>query len=368
MNNQSKTTIIAEAGVNHNGRLDLALKLVDEAASAGADFVKFQTFRADSLASGQAAKASYQTANTDAAESQLDMLRRLELSFNAHRDIMDRCAKRGIAFLSTAFDLQSLSFLADDLQLRYLKIGSGELTNAPLLIAAARTEMSLMLSTGMATLSEVEEALGVIAFGMLRSGSPERRQDFADVLHSAAAWEALRGRVTLLHCTTEYPAAIVDTNLRAMDTMRAAFDLPVGYSDHTTGNAMSIGAVARGACVIEKHFTLDRTLDGPDHAASLEPSQLAELVRDIRAVEAGLGSGVKQPGAAELRNRKVVRKNIVVARGLPAGHVLTLDDLVTKRSSGGISAMDVWNCVGMKTRRPIALGASLNWADLTWAD
>lgn len=368
MNFDPHTIIIAEAGVNHNGRLDLALKLVDEAATAGADFVKFQTFKADRLASGQIAKADYQSANTDAGESQLEMLRRLELSFEAHRLLIDRCDERGIAFLSTAFDLESLSFLANDLRLKTLKIGSGELTNAPLLLEAARTEMALMLSTGMGTLSEVEEALGVLAFGMIRTEVPQHRQDFVDVLHDPAAWRALRERVTLLHCTTEYPAAVADTNLKALDTMRAAFGLPVGYSDHTHGNAMSIGAVARGASVIEKHFTLDRTMDGPDHAASVEPHELADLVGSIRAVEAGLGNGIKQPGPAELRNRKVVRKSVVVTRELPAGHILVAGDLETKRSTGGISAMALWDCLGMVTRKPVTPDAALDWTDLTWAD
>jgi len=348
------TIIIAEAGVNHNGDLDIALKLVDAAAQAGADYVKFQTFKAEKLAAGSAKKAEYQERSTGAGESQLDMLKRLELSDAMHRAVMARCAEKGIAFLSTAGETDSLAYLAQDLGLDTIKLGSGELTNAPLLLAAARTGAQLMLSTGMGTLSEVEEALGVLAFGMIREGLPQRRRDFADALLDPAAWVALRARVMLLHCTTEYPAAVADTNLRAIDTMRAAFGLPVGYSDHTDGNAMSIAAVARGAVVIEKHFTLDRGMEGPDHAASVEPGELAALVRDIRAVEAGLGTGIKQPGAVEVRNRAVVRRSVIAARPVAAGTVLSVADLTVKRPGTGMSAMDLWDCVGRRPARDLA--------------
>lgn len=368
MTDTRPTIVIAEAGVNHNGDLDLALELVDRAAEAGADLVKFQTFKANKLASKTAVKAAYQKVTTDAAESQLDMLRRLELSPDAHRVLIDRCAEKGIGFLSTAFDLDSLAFLADDLGLRTLKLGSGELTNAPILLAAARSGMTLMLSTGMGSLAEVEEALGVIAFGLLREGLPKGRTDFAEVLLDPNAWTALRERVTLLHCTTEYPAAVEDTNLRAIDTMRTAFGLPVGYSDHTEGRAMSLAAVARGACVIEKHFTLDRRLVGPDHAASIEPEELARLVRDIRAIEAGLGDGIKKPSAAEVKNRAIVRKSVVAARAMTAGEVLVEADLTTKRSGGPISAMDLWNCVGRRLRRSLAADEALTREALEWVD
>lgn len=366
MTNKPRTIVIAEAGVNHNGDIDLALELVDHAAKAGADYVKFQTFKADKLASGTATKAAYQKATTDAAESQLDMLRRLELSVEAHHRLVARCAEKSIAFLSTAFDVDSLVFLADDLGLKTLKLGSGELTNAPILLAAARRGMDLMLSTGMGSLAEVEEALGVIAFGLLHQHAPQSRADFAETLLDPAAWDALRTRVTLLHCTTEYPAAVADTNLRAIDTMRAAFALPVGYSDHTEGNAMSIAAVARGASVIEKHFTLDRTMDGPDHSASVEPHDLAQLVRDIRAVEAGLGNGIKQPGAAEVRNRPIVRKSVVATADLPAHHIIGATDITVKRSGVGISPMQFWDCIGRRLTQPVLQDAPVAQGDLTW--
>ncbi|OZA06082.1 MAG: N-acetylneuraminate synthase, partial [Rhodobacterales bacterium 17-64-5] len=220
-----------------------------------------------------------------------------------------------------------------------------------LLLDAARTGARLMLSTGMGTLGEVEEALGALAFGMMSEGEPAGRQDFAAALLDPAAWRLLQSRVVLMHCTTEYPAAVADSNLRAMDTMRAAFALPVGYSDHTEGNAMSIAAVARGAVVIEKHFTLDRGMEGPDHAASVEPDELAVLVRDIRAVELGLGSGIKQPGAAEMRNRPIARKCVVAARDIPKDHVLSVADLTTKRAGGTISAMALWDLVGRRASK-----------------
>lgn len=368
MTSKRRTIIIAEAGVNHNGNLDVALDLVDKAAEAGADFVKFQTFKASSLASPSAAKAAYQKNATDADERQVDMLRRLELGNDEHRVLVDRCNKKGIAFLSTAFDLDSLAFLSDELALKTLKLGSGELTNAPILLAAARSGMNLLVSTGMSSLAEVEEALGVIAFGLMREGEPAGRADFSDVLLDTASWAALCERVTLLHCTTEYPAAVEDTNLRAIDTMRAAFGLAVGYSDHTEGGAMSIAAVARGARVIEKHFTLDRTMDGPDHAASVEPDELSQLVRDIRAVEVGLGSGVKQPCAAEVHNRPIVRRSVVALRDLPAGHTIGRGDITTKRPLVGISAMEFWDCIGGRLSRPVVKDTALLSKDLSWTD
>ncbi|HCZ01554.1 MAG: N-acetylneuraminate synthase [Rhodobacterales bacterium RIFCSPHIGHO2_02_FULL_62_130] len=368
MTNQTRTIVIAEAGVNHNGDLELALELVDRAAEARVDFVKFQTFKASKLATKAAPKAAYQKATTDADESQLDMLRRLELTPTDHRVLIERCTEKGIDFLSTAFDLDSLAFLADDLGLNTLKLGSGELTNGPILLAAARSGMSLLLSTGMGSLAEVEEALGVIAFGLMHLGTPTGRTDFAEALLHPTAWAALRERVTLLHCTTEYPAAVEDTNLRAIDTMRQAFGLRVGYSDHTRGNAMSIAAVARGASVIEKHFTLDRKMDGPDHAASVEPDELAQLVRDIRAVEAGLGSGIKQPGPAEIRNRPIVRKCVIAARHITAGRTIVPDDLATKRGEGAIPAIALWDCVGRRARRDLAAETAFDWEAMTWAD
>ena len=353
--------IIAEAGVNHNGSLDMALALVDAAAAAGVDVVKFQTFNARKLASADAPKAAYQVRQTGAGESQLAMLERLQLSLPDHQAIIARCQANGIAFLSTPFDFDSLALLTDVLKLDVLKIGSGELTNAPMLLALARSGRRLILSTGMGTLGEVEDALGVLAFGMVASSDTvPSRQAFASALHDAAAWSLLRDRVTLLHCTTEYPAAVAHTNLRAMQTMRQAFGLEVGYSDHTEGAAVSIAAVAMGATVIEKHVTLDRKLPGPDHAASVEPGELASLVRDVRAVELALGSGIKQPGTAERANRPVARKSLVAARDLGAGHVLTAADIEVKRPGSGRSPFLLWEAIGLRLTRAYRAGEPLD--------
>lgn len=355
-----RTLIIAEAGVNHNGSLKKALELVDRAAEAGADLVKFQTFDATRLASARAPKASYQTRTTDAGESQLEMLRRLQLSPEAHSQIMALCDERGIGFLSTPFDEGSLSLLVEDFGLSKVKLGSGELTNAPLLLACARSGAEVILSTGMGTLGEVEEALGVLAFGMLCERAPRGRADFAAVLTDPQAWQTLRARVTLLHCTTEYPAPVAQTNLRAITTMRAAFGLRVGYSDHTEGRAISLAAVALGAEVLEKHFTLDRGLPGPDHAASLEPKELAALVTEIRAVEAALGNGIKQPGAAELANRAIARKSLHAARDLAVGEVLQPGDIAVLRPGDGISPMAFWDTLEKQVPRAWPEGAKLS--------
>jgi N-acetylneuraminate synthase len=355
----TRTTIIAEAGVNHNGDLAMALELVDAAAEAEADYVKFQTFNALNLASASAKKASYQMRTTDCAESQLAMLQSLELSMADHEVIIAHCAEKGVQFLSTPFDLDSLALLTNTFALPEIKLGSGELTNAPLLLAAGRSGVNIILSTGMGSLAEVEEALGVLAFALCRTGDPTTRRDFAEALLDPAVWPVLAERVTLLHCTTEYPAAVEDTNLRAMETLRRAFGLRVGYSDHTVGEAVSLAAVALGAEVLEKHFTLDRNLPGPDHAASLEPKELASLVCGVRAVERALGTGIKQPGAAEVANRAVARKSLLAARDLPAGHILTRDDIVVKRPGDGLSPMLLWDRVGTVTTRTTPEGEAL---------
>lgn len=342
----NRTIIIAEAGVNHNGDVNMALTLVDKAALAGADYVKFQTFNAKKLASVNARKASYQEQNTSANESQQAMLQRLELSQEDHKIIIERCIAKDVKFLSTPFDLESLTLLTETFSLPEIKLGSGELTNAPLLLAAGRSGAKIILSTGMGNLAEVEEALGVLAFAICRTGQPTSRVDFADVLLDPAVWPVLAERVTLLHATTEYPAAVETTNLRVMETLRCAFGLKVGYSDHTVGEAVSLAAVALGACVIEKHFTLDRALPGPDHAASLEPVELARLIQNIRTVEVALGTGIKQPSSEEVSNRKVARKSILAARDLPKDHILGLDDMVIKRPETGASPMELWDMVG----------------------
>ncbi len=343
--------IIAEAGVNHNGSLDMALRLVDAAAEAGSDIVKFQTFRADRLASRFAPKAEYQQRETGKEQSQLEMLRALELNEDAHRRLIERCASRGVEFLSAPFDQESLCLLTETLKLQQLKFGSGELTNAPLLLAAARTGKPIILSTGMSTLTEVEEALGVLALGYSDSGTEPSQTAFRAAFASAAGQAALRKNIVLLHCTTEYPAPLEDVNLRAMDTMRATFGLPVGYSDHTEGTAIALAAVARGAIVIEKHFTLDRFLPGPDHKASLTPFELASLVADIRRIELALGDGVKRPAASELKNVPIARKSLVAARNIEMGEVFSDENLTAKRPGSGISPMEHWAWLGRRAPR-----------------
>jgi N-acetylneuraminate synthase len=339
--------IIAEAGVNHNGSLEMARQLVDAAADAGADAVKFQTFRAAALVRQDAPKAAYQQRSTDAAESQYAMLAKLELPFEAHHGLRDHAAKRGIQFLSTPFDDASLDFLTRELGMETIKIPSGEITNGPFLLRIARAAKRVILSSGMSTLADIEAALGVLAFGFFApANAAPSRQAFAESFAAPDALAQLRERVTLLHCTSEYPAPARQANLRAIDTMRAAFGLPVGYSDHTEGLHIAVAAAARGACLIEKHFTLDRGLPGPDHAASLEPAELAAMVRALRDIPEALGDGVKRPNPAEARNLGVVRKSLVAARAIAKGEAYGPENLAAKRPGTGLSPMDYWDRCG----------------------
>lgn len=345
-----KVFIIAEAGVNHNGSLGMALRLVDVAAEAGADAVKFQTFTADRVISKYASKADYQKKTTDASESQLEMARRLELNREEHLEIQTRCIERGIQFLSSPFDEPSVDFLYRTLGLEALKIPSGEITNAPLLLRAARTGCSIYLSTGMSTLGEIEDALGVLAFGYLKEEAPSL-EAFRAAFFSEKGQGILKRNVTLLHCTTEYPAPFDEVNLNAMETLCRAFDLTVGYSDHTEGIAVPIAAVALGAQVIEKHFTLDRTLSGPDHKASLEPRDLAAMIRSIREVEASLGNGKKIPSPSEIKNRSIARKSLVAAENIKPGSLLTEENMTEKRPGDGISPFLFWDFLGTNATR-----------------
>lgn len=330
----NQVLIIAEAGVNHNGDLDLAKGLIDAAAQVGADLVKFQTFSADRLATATAAKADYQTQTTGSAETQHAMLRRLELTRDMHLVLIDHCRQRAIGFLSTAFDTQSLDLLAE-LGLYCFKIPSGEITNLPYLRhvgrLAAPADKSVILSTGMATLGEIEAALDILEI----AGTP-------------------RGRITVLHCNTEYPTPMRDVNLRAMVTLREAFQVAVGYSDHTPGIEVPIAAVALGATVIEKHLTLDRTLPGPDHPASLEPDEFAAMVRAIRHIEQALGDGLKRPSPSEAKNRPIARKSLVAAVPIRAGEPFTPANLTAKRPGTGLSPMRWDEVIGRPASRDYA--------------
>jgi N-acetylneuraminate synthase len=347
----TKTFIIAEAGVNHNGSIDLARRLIEVAADAGADAVKFQTFRAEHLVSRQAPKAEYQTRTTDRAESQFDMIRKLELRAEDHAALIAHAGQSGIAFLSTPFDATSLQLLTQDFGMETIKVPSGEITNGPFLLEIARRAKHVILSTGMSTLAEIETALGVLAFGFCTNEAQPGRDQFQQAYTSDQGQQALRQRVTLLHCTTEYPAPFDEVNLRAMDTLAHAFGLPVGYSDHTPGIHIPIAAVARGACLIEKHFTLDRTLPGPDHKASLEPDELRQMVSHIRAVELALGDGIKRPTASEWKNRGVARKSLVAEAAIAEGEVFSTANVACKRPGTGRSPMDYWTILGEKSSR-----------------
>lgn len=347
----NRTYIIAEAGVNHNGSLKLAKELIDVAAEAGADAVKFQTFRAEAIISKEAPKAEYQVKTTDADESQLEMIKKLELDENAHRELIDYCSHRKIQFLSTPFDLVSVDLLASVLDLPLIKIPSGEITNGPLILKIARTGKRVILSTGMSTLGDIETALGVLAFGYTNPQDKPSSEAFQAAYFSPEGRKALEDKVTLLHCTTEYPAPFNDVNLKAMDTLRQAFNLPVGLSDHTEGIAVPIAAVARGAVMIEKHFTLDRNLPGPDHKASLEPDELGLMVKSIRQVEEALGSSYKGPAPSEVKNRLIARKSLVALTSLKKGDLLTETNLGIKRPGFGISPMLYWDYLGQRATK-----------------
>ena len=320
----SRTLIIAEAGVNHNGDLALARQLIDVAAVAGADLVKFQTFTADRLATRTAQKADYQNRTTTSTESQHEMLSRLELTDAMHHELIAHCATRKIGFFSTGFDIESVDLLVRHGQ-NHFKIPSGEITNLPYLRHIAHLGKSVILSTGMANLGEIEAAIDALE----AAGTP-------------------RAMLTVLHCTTEYPTPMAEVNLRAMLSIHAAFGVAVGYSDHTQGIEVAIAAVAMGATVIEKHFTLDRNLPGPDHKASLEPAELNAMVAAIRNIEVALGDGIKRPSPSEARNRPVVRKSLVASRAITSGALFTAENITAKRPATGISPMR-WDEVMGKT-------------------
>jgi N,N'-diacetyllegionaminate synthase len=341
-----KTFIIAEAGVNHNGDEKMAVELVEAAAKSGADAVKFQTFSADKLTRKGAEKAEYQKQATGDGD-QHSMLKALEMSEGLHRRLFARCIELGVEFMSTAFDEEALDFLVA-LGIKRIKVPSGEITNAPLLRHMASKGLPLIVSTGMAELEEVVAAIGIIRAARESRGFAEPLGDI----------------VTILHCTSNYPAESADVNLRAMNTMARTTGLPVGYSDHTLGLAVATGAVALGASVIEKHFTLDSELPGPDHKASLEPDQLAALVRQIRDVEASLGSDIKAPTLSELPVRDLVRRSVTSVRAIDAGAPIAREDIALMRPGTGISPANLEKVIGRKSARAIAAGETLVWSDL----
>jgi N-acetylneuraminate synthase/N,N'-diacetyllegionaminate synthase len=335
MSREGKTFVIAEVGVNHNGSRDIAERLVDAAKSCGADAVKFQTFRAEKLVTRDAAKAEYQSRTAGGEGTQFAMLEKLELGDSDFRALFDRCNGHGIEFLSSPFDEESADLL-ESLGVRTFKIPSGEITNFPFLEHVARKKKAVIMSTGMCTLEEVRDAVEIFR----RAQTP---------------------RLTLLHCVTEYPAPCDEVNLRAMSTLRDAFGCEVGYSDHTLGIEIPVAAVALGATVIEKHFTLDTGMEGPDHKASLNPEDFRSLVRAIRNVEQSLGDGVKRPAACELKNMAVARKSIVAAQPIAKGEVITREKLAIKRPGNGIPPKELGKLLGQRASRAIAADEVLNW-------
>ncbi len=344
------TIIIAEIGVNHNGSVALARQLVDMVAEAGADFAKFQTFSPQKLASTIAPKADYQTESTGSGESQLEMLSALTLSPDEHFELKAYCLSKGIGFLSSAFDIESLDFLIQDMDQNLIKFGSGELQNAPLLYSAARAGVDIILSTGMSILSDVEQALMVLGLGYSNK-APDRPklEDFVQAWSNPSIREKVRNKVSVLHCTTSYPTPPEDVNLRAMDTLKQSFDLRTGFSDHTEGNGACIAAVARGAQIIEKHVTLDKSMDGPDHKASSDPHEFRSLVSDIRFVEKSLGHTYRVPTPVELRNAVAARKSLVAARDIAKGELFTVDNITVKRPGGGGSPVRYWDVLNTKS-------------------
>jgi N,N'-diacetyllegionaminate synthase len=321
------TLIIAEAGVNHNGSYQIAEKLVEEAANAGADIVKFQTFKACNLVTKSASKAAYQLKQTEFSETQHEMLKGLELSEDMHHALKQKCKSLNIRFASTGFDIRSVDFLVN-FGVDFLKIPSGEITNLPYLRHIGQKRLPVIVSTGMSTLEEVKSAVKIL----VNSGSDKKL-------------------ITLLHCNTEYPTPMIDVNLKAMSTLREELGINVGYSDHTLGIEVPIAAVALGATIIEKHFTLDRSLEGPDHAASLEPQELKQMVTSIRNIEVAMGDGVKKPSDSEMKNIQIARKSIVAMTTISKGEVFTSDNLTVKRPGNGISPMEWDNFIGSKSNR-----------------
>jgi N-acetylneuraminate synthase len=338
MKGKPRTFIIAEGGVNHNGSVNTAKKLVKEAKLSGANAIKFQTFRADKLVSRKLEKAEYQKKTTKSTESQYDMIKRLELGVKEHQELVRFCRSQNIMFLSSPFDEESADLL-EKLNVKMFKIGSGEITNLPFLQHVARKDRPMIISTGMATLGEVEEAIDTIV-------------------------TAGNSNITLLHCVTEYPAPYADINLRAMITMKEAFGLPFGYSDHTEGIEIAVAAVALGAQFIEKHFTLDRNSEGPDHKSSLEPGMFHEMVLAIRNVEAALGDGRKRPAESELKNIPIARKSVVALHAIKRGQMITKDLVSIKRPGFGIQPKDLNKILGLKARRSIPMDQAITWDDL----
>lgn len=337
--------IIAEAGVNHNGDIQRALEMIDAAAEAGADCVKFQTFIPEALASQHAEKASYQQKNANSQESQLQMLKQLALPLEQFQTLQEQCDRKGIDFLSSPFDRQSADFLINQSRLKTIKLGSGELTNAPLLWQIADSGVDLILSTGMASKDEINQALSVLSLGY-QNITPDAHSCF-----DSFDLDILKNKVSLLHCTTAYPCPDDQVDLRAMQTLAEWSQLPTGFSDHTQGTAIAIAAVARGASILEKHFTLDKNLAGPDHQASLEPDELSKLVKACQRVTQALGKAEKSIGTEERENAQVARKGLVASKKIAKGELFSTDNLTSKRPQAGLAPANYWRLLGTPAKQ-----------------
>ncbi len=355
------TYVIAEAGVNHNGSLQSALELTDVARQAGANAIKFQTFAAADLVTASAQQAAYQQRNTGKQQSQYELLQSLELTNTEFSQLQAHCRTVGIDFLSTPFDLSSARFLINDLGLKTIKISSGDLSHAPLLLDIAQQDCQVILSSGMATLSEIEQALWVLAYGYLGHQQQPTIELLKQAYCSEEGQQALAEKVSLLHCTTDYPTPYESVNLNAMDCLRHAFQLPIGLSDHTEGIAIPIAAVARGANIIEKHFTLDKTLPGPDHRASLEPAELMAMVSALRQVEVAMGDGRKIPSSSAQANRSCATRSIVADAMIVKGEAFSIDNLAIKRPGNGIAPIEYWRLLGEPAQQDYQPGDLIQW-------
>ncbi len=357
-----RTYVIAEIGVNHDGDVSKALDLVAAVAASGADAVKIQTFTAESLVSSQAPKAAYQLVTTPSSESQFEMLKRLELSREGHLAVMEAARERGLDFLSTPYDLDSLAFLVDEMKVPQVKIASSDITNLPLLLAVGRSGRRVILSTGMSTVAEIGQALATIGFGgACADGVPSENQ--IDAVEDPAVQAYVSSHVVLMQCTSQYPAPVEEANLRAITTLREMFSVPVGYSDHTVGMVAAIMSVAYGSVMYERHFTLDRTAPGPDHSASMEPDEFAGLVAMLREAELARGSGAKEPSPSESGNRYPMRKGLVAARPIPAGQTIAEADIAYMRPVDGDTPARYWAWIGQVARRDYVVGEPLRSGD-----
>lgn len=351
MINKNKIIFIAEAGVNHNGDIDRAFQLIDTAADAGADIIKFQYYKTEKLLIKDTPKAEYQKNNTNILESQFEMLKKLELNRSDIKKIIDRCNKKNIEFLATPFDEESLDELVS-FGIKRIKIPSGEITNGPLLVKAARSNLPLIVSTGMSNMNEIEDALGLIVFTYLEKNRDiSSKSEIKKYLYTDSFYSLLSKYITLLHCTSQYPAPLDSINLNSMSEISRKFNVPIGYSDHSEGSVVTIASAALGATVIEKHFTLDKNLPGPDHKASIEPNELNHLIKSIREVEVALGSEIKQSLKSEECNKFVARKSLTARKEIIKGTEFTRDNLIALRPGNGVSPMKIWDLIGKKANK-----------------